>query len=160
MKDFDVKDWSADGKKPSKESQSFDGNISNYDNWSDVCVITFFSCKCNSGTIFKIVETNQKRIDWMSTANTRNPELPHVNWQWISQHLWNVRGNYLTDTLMNKRTDMTMGEEFNGLELWGRSSMSTAEAWPRWARPSEGSSSNFLNVQGPLNGDHICMGMG
>ena len=78
----------------------------------------FISTNCNYATIFKLVETNKARIDWISIANTKTPELPYLNWSWISQHLWTVTGNYLTDTLLNKRTDLTLGEEFNGLELW------------------------------------------
>ena len=117
-KPFDARDWTVEGKKPSKEMRSFDGNISQYDNWRRRMRDHFISTNCNYATIFRIVETNKARIDWMSIANTQNPELPHLNWQWIAQHLWSITGNYLTDNLMNKRTDMTLGEEFNGLELW------------------------------------------
>ena len=51
MKAFDTRDWSVDGKKPSKELRSFDGNISNYDNWRRRMRDHFISTNCNYATI-------------------------------------------------------------------------------------------------------------
>ena len=35
-----------------------------------------------------------------------------------SIHVWTITGGYFSDTQLNRRTDLTLGEEFNGLELW------------------------------------------
>ena len=65
-----------------------------------------------------MIEKERSPFSWTSLASTRNPELPYVNWQWLATHLWTFTGGVLTDTLPNRRTDSTLGEEFNGLELW------------------------------------------
>ena len=65
-----------------------------------------------------MVEKQKAPISWASLAATRNPELPYVNWQWMATHLWTFTGQFLTDTQLQRRTDLTLGEEFKGLELW------------------------------------------
>ena len=36
----------------------------------------------------------------------------------MASHLWTFTGGFLTDSQLNRRTNLTLGEEFNGLELW------------------------------------------
>ena len=118
LRPFDEKEWSVDGKKVSKELRAFDGNIAHYDNWRTRVRDHFIGVNCNYSTVFRMVEKEKAPISWASLAATRNPELPYVNWQWMATHLWTFTGQFLTDTQLQRRTDLTLGEEFNGLELW------------------------------------------
>ena len=118
QKEFDARDWSLEGKKASKELKAFDGNALHYDNWRRRLRDHFISTNCNYTTVFSLVESCKMPISWSTLASIHIPELPHMNWQWISTHVWTITGGFLSDTQLNRRTDLTCGEEFNGLELW------------------------------------------
>ena len=115
---FLEKDWSVEGKKITKELKAFDGGMQHYDNWRRRVRDHFISVNCNYSKIFHLVETQKTPISWSTLARTHFSELPHLNWQWISTHIWTVIGGFLNDTQLNRRTDLTLGEEFNDLELW------------------------------------------
>ena len=115
---FVEKDWSVEGKKMTKELKAFDGGMQHYDNWRRRVRDHFISVNCNYSKIFSVVESQKTPISWSVLSNTRNRDLPYLNWHWIATHIWTIIGGFLNDTQLNRRTDLTLGEEFNGLELW------------------------------------------
>ena len=55
-KPFDPRDWSVDGKKPSKELKTFDGDMAHYDTWRRRVRDHFMGVNCNYFKVFDIVE--------------------------------------------------------------------------------------------------------
>ena len=115
---FDVREWSVEHKKPSKELKAFDGDMAHYDNWRQRVMDHFISVNCNYSTIFDILEKCKTPIAWSALAATRIPSIPHMNWEWLATHMWTFIGAYLNDTLLQDRLTLTHGEVYNGLELW------------------------------------------
>ena len=115
---FDVKDWSVEHKKPSKELRAFDGDMANYDNWRNKVMDHFISVNCNYSIIFDRLEKCKTPIAWSTLGATRIQSVPHMNWEWLATHMWTFIGSYLNDTLLGDRLTLTHGESFNGLELW------------------------------------------
>ena len=115
---FDVKDWSVEHKKPSKELRAFDGDMANYDNWRNRVMDHFISVNCNYSIIFDILEKCKTPIAWSTLRATHIAAVPHMNWEWLATHMWTFIGSYLNDTLLGDRLTLTHGESFNGLELW------------------------------------------
>ena len=72
----------------------------------------------NYTKVFNLIETTKIPIRWQHLATTQVAELPNLNWEWVATHLWTFTANYLSDTQLNRRGTLVMGEEFNGLELW------------------------------------------
>ena len=135
-KPFEARDWSVEGKKVTKELRSFDGDMAAYDNWRRRIRDHFVSVNCNYALVFDMVERQKTQINWHQLASTRVPEMPYLNWQWVSTHLWSFTGAYLTDTQLTNRMTLVGGQEFNGLEHWrslylqncgGSSEMANAE---------------------------------
>ena len=115
---FDPRAWSADGRKVSKELRTYDGDMAHYDNWRRRIRDHFVGVNINYSIIFNLIEGEKVPIHWRLLASTRIEELPHMNWEWMSTHLWTFTANYLSDVQLNRRGTLVMGEEFNGLELW------------------------------------------
>ena len=105
-------------KKASNELKSFNGDISNYDNWRrrirDHSTQTIRYYK----DIFDLVETEKGMIPWAKLTTLKVATLPKLDWQWIATQLWSFTGRYMSDTLFGRRLTLTGGEEFNVLELW------------------------------------------
>ena len=91
-KPFDIKEWSVDGRKVTKELRSFDGDMAAYDNWRRRIRDHFVSVNCNDATVFDLIEQQKTPIDWNLLATTRVAELPYLNWSWVSTHLWSFTG--------------------------------------------------------------------
>ena len=89
-----------------------------YDNWRLRVRNHFVGTNCNYSRIFELVETNKVPIVWADLRTTYVPDLPHVDWQWISTHIWAFTGNFLSDAQLTRRMALVGGEEFNGLEYW------------------------------------------
>ena len=53
---FDPRDWSVEGKKPSKELRTFDGDMAHYDNWRRRVRDHFVSTNINYSKVFEFVE--------------------------------------------------------------------------------------------------------
>ena len=115
---FDPRSWSTDGKKVTKELKNYDGDMARYDNWRRRIRDHFVNTNHNYCKIFDLVETTKSPIKWAALASTQVAELPFLDWQWVATHLWTFTANYLTDTQIERRGTLCMGEEFNGLELW------------------------------------------
>ena len=135
-KPFDVKEWSVEGKKVTKELRSFDGDMAAYDNWRRRIRDHFVSVNCNYALVFDLIEQQKTPIDWNLLATTRVAELPYLNWSWVATHMWSFTGAYLTDNQLTNRSTLVGGQEFNGLEHWralylqncgGSSEMANAE---------------------------------
>ena len=115
---FDPRDWSVEGKKPSKELRTFDGDMAHYDNWRRRVRDHFVGTNINYSKVFEVVEKEKVTIRWSNLSTTFIEELPRVNWEWIATHLWTFTGGFLEDGIVSRRIMMCSGEEFNGLELW------------------------------------------
>ena len=115
---FDAKEWSVDGKKPSKELKTYDGDMANFDTWRQRVHDHFISVNCNYAKVFNLIENQKTPIEWAKLAMTTIPELPYVQWQWVATHLWTFLGGYINDTLLGRRLTMANGEPYNGMELW------------------------------------------
>ena len=76
---FDVKDWSVEHKKPSKELRAFDGDMANYDNWRNRVMDHFISVNCNYSIIFDILEKCKAPIAWSTLRATHIAAVPHMN---------------------------------------------------------------------------------
>ena len=107
-----------------------------YDNWRRRIRDHFVSVNCNYAKVFDLVEQQRTPINWHQLTTLRVPELPYLNWQWVSTHLWSFTGAYLTDSQLTNRVTLVGGQEFNGLEHWralylqncgGSSEMANAE---------------------------------
>ena len=98
MKPFDPRDWPVDGKKPSKELKTFDGDMAHYDTWRRRVRDHFMGVNCNYFKIFDIVENQNTPIMWRKLAYTQIAELPYVNWEWLATHVWTFIGGYINDT--------------------------------------------------------------
>ena len=118
LRPFDPRDWSVEGKKPSRELKTYDGDMAHYDNWRRRVRDHFVGANVNYSKIFEMIEKEKVPIHWNMLATTRIQSLPMVNWEWIATHLWTFTGAYLEDGLLSRRIMMCSGEEFNGLELW------------------------------------------
>ena len=116
MKVFDPKDWTVDQKKPSKELRSFDGDMAVYDSWRRRVRDHFVGVNCNYGLIFDVVEQTKVPINWLSLSTTYFAQLPRMNWEWASTHLWTFIGGYLSDDMMRRRLTLTNGQDYNGLD--------------------------------------------
>ena len=118
LRPFDPRDWSVEGKKPSRELRTYDGDMAHYDNWRRRVRDHFVGTNVNYSKIFEMIEKEKVPIHWNMLATTKIASLPMVNWEWIATHLWTFTGGYLEDGLLSRRIMMCSGEEFNGLELW------------------------------------------
>ena len=118
LRPFDPRDWSVDGKKPSKELRTFNGDMATYDNWRRRVRDHFVSTNINYSKIFETIERERSPIRWSQLSTTKIDSLPMINWEWIATHLWTFTGGYLEDGILSQRITMCSGEEFNGLELW------------------------------------------
>jgi hypothetical protein len=117
-KPFDVRDWSTDGMKISKELKTYNGDLATFDVWRTRIRNHFVSKNANYSKIFEIIEKNKIPIPLHSLSNTRIPELPNIDWCWIATHLWTFTGNFLSDDQLTHRMTLVAGEEFNGVEYW------------------------------------------
>ena len=115
---FNPKDWSTDGRKVTKELKAFDGQMIHFDNWRRRIRDHFISVNCNYAKIFELAEKAKTPIHWDLLRTTDISDLPYVNWPWIATHIWTFTSAYLTDSQLLRRTTLTLGQEFNGLELW------------------------------------------
>ena len=86
-----------------------------FDNWRRRIKDHFISVNCNSAKVFELAESSKVPIKWEWLPTTTVPELPYVNWSWIATQIWTFTGAYLT---LLRRTSLTLGQEFIGLELW------------------------------------------
>ena len=62
QKPFDPRDWMVDGKKPSKELKTYDGDMANYDTWRRRVRDHFVSVNCNYSKIFDLIEKQKTPI--------------------------------------------------------------------------------------------------
>ena len=115
---FDPRDWSVDGKKPSKELKTYDGDMAHFDTWRQRVHDHFIGVNCNYAKVFALIENQKTPIKWANLNSTVIPDLPHVQWEWVATHLWTFLGGYIDNTLLGRRLTMANGEPYNGLELW------------------------------------------
>ena len=115
---FDPREWSVDGRKVTKELKAFDGQMIHFDNWRRRIRDHFISVNCNYAKVFELAESAKVPIKWELLPTTHIPDLPYVNWSWIATHIWTFTGAFLTDNQLLRRSTLTLGQEFNGLELW------------------------------------------
>ena len=117
LRPFDVRDWTVD-KKASHELKSFNGGITNYDNWRRRVRDLFTSTSMFYKDVCDFIEGEHAMIPWAKLATLKVASLPNLDWQWIAEQLWTFTARYMSDTLFGRRMTLTGGEEFNGLELW------------------------------------------
>ena len=115
---FDPRDWSVDGKKPSKELKTYDGDMAHFDTWRQRVHDHFIGVNCNYAKVFALIENQKTPIEWAKLRTTVIPDLPYVQWEWIATHLWTFLGGYIDNTLLGRRLTMANGEPYNGMELW------------------------------------------
>ena len=118
LRPVDPRDWSVEGKKPSRDHRTYDGEMAHYDIWRRCVRDHFVGTNMHYSKIFGMIEKEKVPIHWNMLASTRIASLPMVNWEGIATHLWTFTGACLEDGLLSKRIMMCSGEEFNGPELW------------------------------------------
>ena len=92
--------------------------MANFDTWRRRVRDHDVGVNCNYSKIFDLIEKQKAPIHWRSLATTQVTELPYDNWEWVATHIWTFIGGYVNDILLSRRSTMTNGEEFTGLELW------------------------------------------
>ena len=117
VRPFDARDWTVD-KKASHELKSFNGDITNYDNWRRRIRDHFTQTNMFYKEIFDLVEAEKGLIQWDKLKSLTVASLPNLDWQWISSQIWSFTGRFMSDTLFGRRLTLAGGQEFNGLELW------------------------------------------
>ena len=108
--------WNID-RKVSKELEAFDDRWENYEGWYSR--IREHAAQGNQLylRIFDLIEATPRPIRNDELADLKVEGL-QVDWKWISVKLWTFIGDHVTDLIHSRRVQLTLGEEFNGLELW------------------------------------------
>ena len=104
-------------QKLPKEIRPFDGVGTHYRQWAirvrDHCQ----SINMGWRKILTMTQNEQNRISWARLMDTTIDTLGPAAMIEISQTLWALLGNLMTDAIHPRREAMVGGEEGNGLEL-------------------------------------------
>ena len=96
---------------------AFDDKWENYEGWYSR--IREHAAQGNQRylRIFDLIEATSRPIKNSELGTLSVAGLP-VDWKWISVKLWTFIGDHVTDLIHSRRIQLTLGDEFNGLELW------------------------------------------
>ena len=92
--------------------------MANFDTWRQRVHDHFINVNCNYAKVFALIEGQKTPIAWAKLCTTMIPELPYIEWEWVTTQLWTFLGGYINDTLLSRRLTMANGEAYNGMELW------------------------------------------
>jgi hypothetical protein len=80
--------------------------MANFDTWRQRVHDHFISVKSNYAKKHALIEGQKTPIVWAKLSTATIPELPYVQWEWVSTHLWTFLGGYINDTLLSRRLTM------------------------------------------------------
>lgn len=104
-------------KKILTSLKTFDGRVENYKVWSDRVKDHCTGGNLNYNIVFELIEKSKQPIRWSALANA-TPSLPTANLQQVASQLWTFIGNNVSDLTHQRRSQLAVGEQFNGMELW------------------------------------------
>ena len=107
--------------KMSKELKAFDGRVENFDEWYARMREHCAQSNPRWLKVFDLIEQTKKPISLKEIPGLRvDPAhgLEDADWMNIALKLWSFIGNHVTGLIHQRRHQMTLGEEYNGLELW------------------------------------------
>ena len=105
--------------KTSKELKSFDDRWESYEGW--YARMREHAAQTNQRwlKVFDLIERTDRPIKQSELSELKGvPGLEDVDWEWVSIKLWTFIGDHVTDLIHMRRVQLTLGEEFNGAELW------------------------------------------
>ena len=113
---FVEKEWTIE-KKVSKELKAFDDNWEMYEGWCSRMREHAATSNTKYLHIFDLIEKTGRPIR-STDLDTLSVEGLKVNWRLIAIKLWTFIGDNVTNLIHSRRTQLTQGDEFNGIELW------------------------------------------
>ena len=116
---FDPAEWNILKKSP-ENINPFDGVSIHYRTWATRIRLHMMSKQTGWLRILELTESEQKPLTKERIASFKEVDSKPVNVAWLSQHLWALICNNVTNAVQVHAVALAGGEEFNGLELWRR----------------------------------------
>ena len=103
--------------KTSKELKAFDGKVENYDEWHARIVEHCALSNQSWLKVFDLIEKTKRPVSLRDLPNIKIEGLD-VDWNNLAVKLWTFIGNHVTGIIHQRRNQLTLGQEYNGIELW------------------------------------------